>query len=146
MKKQVLRAPLTASLLLALTIVTSHAGTTAKVVSTIPFAFTAGEATVPAGTYTICETNLPSILLIRDPQHAVAYVSILFTDNGKGRAKPQLVFHRYGDRYFLSLITLGTEGRYTLPMSRAEREFRHGKSNSLAKYEPKPELICVDAQ
>jgi hypothetical protein len=146
MKKQGLTTPLVASLMLALTIVTTFAGTSAKAVSTIPFAFTAGDVTVPAGIYTVSETNTPRILLIRNPHRPVAYVSTLCLDSGKGLAEPKLVFHRYGDRYFLALISLGGDGRYTMPTSRAEREILNGKSNSRAGNEMKPERIYIDAQ
>jgi hypothetical protein len=35
--------------------------------------------------------------------------------------EPKLVFHRYGDQYFLASISTGSDGR-DLPVSRQERE------------------------
>lgn len=146
MKKQVLSIAVTASLLVALAVITACAGTSATSVSTIPFGFTAGALTVPAGTYTISETQTPGVLLLSDEQGHRHFISTQGPADSKDPAKAELVFHRYGEQYFLARISYGTQGAYMLGMSRAERETVNGKSNSLAKNEQKPELVHIGVQ
>jgi hypothetical protein len=67
----------------------------------IPFEFTVGSKTLPAGEYTVRQI-LPSRLLIqsRDARHGV----IAMTHDVQAKAEPnkaQLLFARYGDQYFL---------------------------------------------
>ena len=146
MKKQVFTTAVMASLLVTLVVISAYAGASAKAVATIPFAFTAGRLTAPAGAYTLAETTLPGILKLQNAQGSTKFISIQCAADVEKPAKVRLVFHRYGDRYFLARVSYGEWGGYILPMSPAEREIRNGNSNSLAKNEPKPELIYIDAQ
>lgn len=106
-------------------------GSSAQSISTatwnVPFAFSIGKATLPAGEYFIQSTNPAneratlSIKNRKDPKSAYFLVSSRqkgnFTDNST------LVFHRYEDQYFLAEIWIQGEntGR-VLPMTQAERE------------------------
>jgi hypothetical protein len=146
MKKQVLSIAVRASLLLALTVVTAYAVTSSRVVITIPFGFNAGDASIPAGIYTISETRTSHILLIRNQQGAGAFLSTLSLDASQVPSKPKLVFHRYGTEYFLAQVSFGGHEAYTMTKSRAEREFLKGKSNSRAMGELKPDLIYINAE
>ena len=78
-------------------------GQTPNLRANIPFAFHAGKATLPAGPYTIHESN-HVLRLSGDPGGKSAMV----LTNGAYRIAPantgQLVFHRYGSTYFLSQI------------------------------------------
>ena len=76
-----------------------------KVVATIPFAFTAGKATLPAGRYTVAVMNPASdrkVLQIRriDGRASALVMTTDVTGNISDDAK--LVFHRYGDRYYFA--------------------------------------------
>jgi uncharacterized membrane protein len=145
MKKQVLTTAVMASLLVMLVVITAYAGVSAKAVATIPFAFTAGRLTAPAGTYTLAETVIAGVLQLRNAQGSTSFISTKCGADVEKPAKVQLIFHRYGERYFLAQISYGVMGGYLLPMSAAEREARDGKSNSLAKNELQPELVYIDA-
>jgi hypothetical protein len=146
MKKQVLTTAVMASLLVTLVVITAYAGASAKAVATIPFAFTAGRLTAPAGTYTLAETMISGVLQLRNARGSTRFISTQCAADVEEPAKVQLIFHRYGERYFLAQISYGVMGGYLLPMSPAEREIRNGKSSSLAKNDLKPELVYIGAQ
>lgn len=144
MKMRVLSIAVTASLLVALAVITANAGIFAKTVATIPFDFATAKHIASAGTYTISETEFPGVLLLTDAQgdHGV-FLFVQRHADSKDVAKRELVFHRYGKQYFLAQIMFGEQRGYQLLMSPAELEIV--KSNSLAKNEQKPELVYVAA-
>lgn len=78
-------------------------GQTPNLRANIPFAFYAGKAMLPAGSYTIHDSN-HVLWVSADPGGKSAMV----LTNGAYRVAPadtgQLVFHRYGSSYFLSRI------------------------------------------
>jgi hypothetical protein len=107
-----------------------------RVIATIPFAFTAGTSTLPAGEYTISQVpNTPGIVLIRSQDN---HTSVFFgTESAYAIQIPQrteLVFNEVGDRYFLSQIWIAGEdlGR-ELPKPRAERELERSPAKQMAK-------------
>jgi hypothetical protein len=141
MKKQFFGVAITCCLLV-LTIATSARsqlpGSTEH--ATIPFDFIVRGKTLPAGEYTIRRIGeSPEGLMIADRSnrdHAMFVtepVEALRIPN-KGR----LVFHRYGDSYFLYEVWTGGEstGRELAP-SRAERQLRSesASNNKMAQEE-----------
>ena len=93
--------------------------------ATVPFDFTVGRTHMPAGTYEISPLSRAAIL-IRDRKTAKSVLS-LFNSEEPGRADstPKLVFHRYGDKYFLSQVSRGNGGAVMqLPTSKLEEEVR----------------------
>jgi hypothetical protein len=101
--------------------------TTGGVVADVPFSFVVAGRQFPAGHYTVtAASNL--CLQISDSQHRGMYVpihdSVRSTSEGT-----KLVFHHYGDTYFLSAVwvsgrTIGRE----LYRSRAEQEAANHKA------------------
>jgi hypothetical protein len=93
----------------------------------VPFDFTAGNKTIPAGECVVQPSSLDgSVLLIRN---AEAKASLLImsapTEARNSSADTVMVFERYGDRYFLSSIRVeGSDRTYRLPTSKAEAELR----------------------
>ncbi len=75
----------------------------------VPFEFSVGNKTFPAGSYTMARTNA-STLVIRDSRNRVvdAFIAIpaLATT---APANPKLVFYRYGGRHVLARIWLRSE-------------------------------------
>jgi hypothetical protein len=72
----------------------------------IPFAFTAGERTLPAGEYRVQKMDGSSaVLLIRctEPRESIMVVTGP-TQSGKLQKQSKLVFNRYNDHYFLSQV------------------------------------------
>jgi hypothetical protein len=97
-----------------------------RLTANVPFEFSAGNRTLPAGEYSLLSTSTPQILQIRNV--AMHAGTVAFTNSvGNGdRAKagaPRLVFNVYGNHYVLSQVWDGYLGTgYQLPRSRTERE------------------------
>jgi len=88
----------------------------------VPFNFVAGAKTLPAGEYRV-QTERPNVVLIqgldsKSNMNLLAHSAQNTQMNGVGALK----FNRYGDRYFLSQIWMGSNLGKELPRSRAERE------------------------
>jgi hypothetical protein len=78
----------------------------------IPYAFTVENTTLSAGEYTIAALTENTVVI--RPKAGPGAVVTLTTAAGTAKAvNPQLVFHRYGDQYFLAEVWLvrNTEGR-----------------------------------
>lgn len=98
---------------------------TLKVKANVPFDFVVDKTTMPAGAYTI-DALLPSssALAIRSSDAKVGRVVLANSARSReASTDTRLVFHHYGDRYFLSAIWVQGElsGR-EFPMSRREIE------------------------
>src|SRR5436305_1394066 len=89
----------------------------------IPFEFTAGRSTLPAGEYTI-KTIGENTLLVRNPaQTRAAMVMTNSAMKQVAREKSMLVFHVYGRRHYLSSAWMcGDYWGREVPKSRSERE------------------------
>jgi hypothetical protein len=92
----------------------------------IPFAFQVANQTMPAGEYLIqrvSDTNRRAEMIRRtDSSAAVIALTFSVVDAKNGGSEPKLVFHKYGDSYFLSEIWTGrAEGRHLL-VSKREKE------------------------
>jgi hypothetical protein len=75
-----------------------------KVTATVPFNFTVNGQTLPAGNYTLgSDIDSPRMLTISDRQKGVVMTAITVPDS-EASADSKLVFHRYGNQYFLSEI------------------------------------------
>jgi hypothetical protein len=102
MKKQLL-ALVGLGLLLA---TASASAQTLKVKADIPFDFVVNKASMPAGEYTIQSLgDLTPVLVIRDANGKAKEMVVPNSCESLNKAQQtKLVFHRYGDRYFLSQI------------------------------------------
>jgi hypothetical protein len=91
----------------------------------IPFAFVAGETNLPAGEYRVQKMDRNSaVLLIRcdDPRTAIMVVTNA-TRSGKQQEQSKLVFHKYGEHYFLSQVwTAGFSSGRELLKTQREKE------------------------
>ena len=108
------------NVILALSILTVGAVATAstqlpgtRMSAQIPFDFIVGEQTLPAGTYELRRLgNDPYLLCIRnvDDSRNVMIFNTSLLDDGDSIRQSALVFHRYGDIYFLAEIWSPYEG------------------------------------
>lgn len=88
----------------------------------IPFDFLAGDAHLPAGTYTITSDDLVNIV-IQNGQNAAFLLSEAPADDVKTDGK--LVFNRHGDQYFLSeILSSDAHLNLKLPVSKLEKRVR----------------------
>lgn len=126
MKKQAFRSITILGLLLVMTAVSVHAQSERSKAINIPFNFIVGQKTLPAGAYTI-EPNRRDSLNVWLVQSRDGRTSALFTTisvrASETQEKTKIVFHRYGDQYFLSQIwTPGGNSGRVLRMPRLERD------------------------
>lgn len=98
----------------------------------VPFAFRAGEVALPAGTYVISQQG-PRVILIRSDADLKGKALVVTQDcQRNGQKKPELVFHRYGDNYFLSQVwSIGATGS-RLPKAAVERELAQAGTMEVA--------------
>lgn len=95
------------------------------VLANIPFAFEAGNKTLPAGRYQIetVPTGAGTLQRIRlvdgDRQITVYTIAVTSAD---GKSGPELIFHRYGEKYFLAQIWNGEGKGQQLYKSAREKE------------------------
>jgi hypothetical protein len=102
----------------------------------VPFAFQAGDTTMPAGEYQI-RRALPSNKAVqqirRVDSSASSFVLTNATESKNKNEKPRLIFHCYSNECFLSQIWTGNGEGMTLTVSRREKEVsRVGAENELA--------------
>ena len=130
---KLLRIVLYAALLLAAS--TSFAQTRqGDVVANIPFPFVVAHQTLPAGHYIVSPANADA-LGIHDANNRGTFVPTESTQRSANDNSCKLVFHRYGDTYFLSEVWVaGNSNGRTLFRSRAERELAEsGKEKVIAE-------------
>lgn len=94
-------------------------------VANIPFQFNVGDATLPAGEYTVAQINPASdqvVLQIRAIDGSRTAIVPMISKTRKTNAGAGLVFNRYGNKYFFAQAWVDgeSEGLSTL-RSRTER-------------------------
>jgi len=96
----------------------------AQLTVNVPFDFTVSSKTLPAGQYEIAPTTSQRVLRIRHADgRGVALVSPLFSTGQNSKDEMKLVFHRYGNRYFLSQVWgIVPCSMSELAISKAEKE------------------------
>jgi hypothetical protein len=73
--------------------------------ATIPFNFTVNGSQLPAGNYTLgSDVTSPRILKISDRTQHVHVMALSMPSADEKRKANQLVFHKYGNQYFLCEI------------------------------------------
>ena len=139
MSKKIFIAALACGLLAAVTVATAYAqmpGTTLRV--TIPFAFSVSGKILPAGEYEIRRiTDEPQGLIISSlaDRHERAMFQTIPVEARKVPSRTEIVFHRYGDSYFMSeVFSAGQNGRELLP-SRQERLLRREMASNKTEAE-----------
>ena len=144
MRKKVLSAALIFGLLAVAAAATAYAQMPGTVIrATIPFAFSVKGRTLPAGDYEIRRiTDEPDGLRISsvNDRHEAAIFETEPVEARRIARRAEIVFHKYGDSYFLSDIFSGGEqtGRELLP-SHQERILRR----EMASNNTEPETVAL---
>jgi hypothetical protein len=142
MKQRTLSSLTMLSLLLMLTVVTVSAQSESSGVIKIPFNFVIGQKILPAGEYTIRPNRISSKTVWRvqgNDAHAGAFFLTVPVWARETQEKTKLVFHKYGNQYFLSQIWIpGDNSGRELSMPRLERE--------LAKNTPERSKVSLTAR
>lgn len=126
------------------TAVSTKAQTNYGVRANVPFEFTVGDKTLPAGKIAArggTESQTLSISNLDKGQHESRIARRLPGAGHSDRGK--LIFRRYGNQYFLAQVWIRGNSGWELPKSRSqkalEREMRLARNS-------KPELVTVLAE
>jgi len=124
----------------------SAADVSSRMKVNVPFAFNLGATEFPAGPY-IVERSGSGLIQLRNTSNWKSGISLVSTGELKRAIPgPQLVFHKYGDKYFLARMWDGiNDTAYRFPSSPKEREVARQLKDRLAKDTISPELITVGA-
>ena len=110
---------------LALVVTTVASAQTIKVKVNVPFNFVVNRATLPAGEYLVQSVDDEGkVLAIRDlDTNTTRLVSFNSCTSPKSASQTKLIFHRYGERYFLNQIWVeGNNSGHELNPSPREKE------------------------
>jgi len=140
MKKTVTTIIAAVGLFLTMGVVSVSAQTPTGAEVNIPFDFSAGKASLKAGTYVIIRKS-DSMLQIRhaNEKRTILVNAPLTIGSRDYRAGERLVFNRYGDEYFLTQVWFtADQGKQLLP-SNAETS----AARELVKRNLKPERVEI---
>ena len=119
---------ITALALFTIASLTSFSAATAQepgMKAKIPFDFTVGNTTLPAGEYTI-KSPAQWLVWIQNANSASSAAVIGTPSNQDSGSVSELVFRKYGDRYFLHCVLDGSHSSMNLDIAsgKAEKEAR----------------------
>ena len=99
----------------------------------VPFPFTAQGSSFPAGTYEVTKPTRMNLALRNLKGQATLFVNALPDGSQEADGSAKVVFHRYGNEYFLSLVSTGSWlSTYRIQMSKEERR--------IADASPRPQM------
>ena len=142
MRKQIFTSVAMFGLLLTLAVASVQAQSRSKIEVTIPFNFTVGDTNLQAGNYSVKFISHNALLLRSSDGKQSAIVVAPSAVSGDKNKPERMVFHRYGDRYFLVQIWMlrSDSGRELYP---SNTELRLAKELQIAK--TKPQRVEVSA-
>lgn len=114
-----------------------------RMIANIPFEFSVGNQTLPAGEYGVTPINPASdhaVLQLRSKDGSSSAMIQMGAAIGKAQESAKLVFRRYGDKYFFAeaWVDGDSSGLQTLK-SRSERTIER----ELAGIKPKAETVAL---
>ncbi|MEP6706413.1 MAG: hypothetical protein ABJC05_02775 [Pyrinomonadaceae bacterium] len=117
-----------------------------QLIANIPFEFSVGNKSMPAGDYTVRQINPASdraVLQLRSKDGSTSAMVQMRSVSGKTQESAKLVFHRYGNQYFFAQVwTTGDSEGLEAPKSHAER----GMVERLAGIAPRNESIALTSR
>lgn len=141
-------------LLIATTVLVSLVGITANAQSrshqqlrvNVPFTFSVGNTSLPAGEYTVSVVNPTSdhsvLQFANGEGNAITMISTIDIE-GWASSQAKLTFRHYGNQYFLAQVWMASESTgFAAPHSRSERTLRH----QLGRAAKNVETVAVNAQ
>lgn len=112
-------------------------------VAHVPFAFTVGDAKLPSATYNLSRMDGHREMLFLRGDRTGALVRTNETRQPLIDREPTLVFHRYGDQYFLREIQWENTARLDLPETRAERNAAEKRADRAAAQMEKVTVVAA---
>ena len=108
----------------------------------VPFAFTAGKMTLTAGEYRVQNNKGDSAVLLieRTDSSAATFVASNAVEVSTPQPQSKLIFHRYGNRYFLAQVWIEghLRGRQLLPSAKE-------KEQALLAHNEAPDQVTIVA-
>ena len=157
MKKELLKGitmlALIVTLALATAVISANAqsANSSKVVTNVPFEFSVGYKSMPAGEYSVQTIASASDgLLIQSADGKISALRLSDAiQTSKDKPKARLVFHRYGDRYFLAEVWNGADNtgrrlRQSQEESAAAEEVTIASANNHASPATQPTYETVE--
>jgi len=125
MRKRVCVSVMALSFLVSLAALPAVAKSVNGIKAQVPFDFYVGDRMVPAGPCNISSmTADETVLRISSGRKGAAATTISAHDKLKGEGQARLVFHKYGDQYFLAAVWGADKTGRTLSESKRERNLR----------------------
>src|SRR5215213_11914854 len=122
-------------------VLATNADAQTKVIANVPFAFSAGKTTLPAGRYTITVLNPASdrkVLQIRSLNGRASAIVMTTAGSINASDNAKLVFERYGDRYFFAQAQMGGDST-----SLTAVRTKSAEKNAMAKTNKKSVVVIV---
>lgn len=111
------------TIVLALVVNATVATAQTRTKADVPFDFVVGQKVLPAGTYNVSEMSQHAILIRNAHTSKAAMINAQAAEKLNPQS-PKLVFHEYGDRYFLYQAWDGSTEGVQFPESKLEKEYR----------------------
>jgi hypothetical protein len=93
----------------------------------VPFDFVAGNAMLNSGQASLL-TITNNVIRLSDTDKHSAVAMLIADDDRSARGESKLIFHRYGERYFLVRVET-PEGSYKVPVSKREMKLAQQTSS-----------------
>ena len=140
MTKQTLKTLTMLTLIVGIALAAAMVSANAQVTSTfvtanIPFDFVVGDKTLPAGNYKVSSlTSGGNTLKISSPdgKSAAIRLSDMIPERSQHRTA-RMVFHRYGQKYFLAQVWTGDDYGRELRRCKTERVLRYELASNTSK-------------
>ena len=139
MSKQIVKSltmlTLVVGLVLAAAVVSANGQATSRVTANIPFDFIVGDQVLPSGKYTVnTVSNGGEALRISnsDRKSSAITLSTSVTEKTEKRI-PRMVFHRYGQQYFLAQVWSDDSYGHQLLQCKRERNLRPELASNASK-------------
>ncbi len=127
---------LVVGLALATSVVSANGQSTSLVTANIPFDFIVGNKVLPSGKYAVNSATSDAqgvSIRNREGKSSPALVLTLTVPEKSGKRTARMVFHRYGQQYFLAEIWTGDSYGRKLMASKRERNLRQELASNPSK-------------
>ncbi len=91
--------------------------------ASVPFAFRVGNELMPAGQYRVTYVNTRDLLMIQGVENGSAVLTHSIPSGKNTGDAAKLVFHRYGEAYFLRQVWIPGTNANELLQSKGEKEY-----------------------
>jgi hypothetical protein len=117
---------------------------TKQVKATVPFAFKVGVSSLPAGTYTLTAETATHAVRIADENMGLQIIVLGLPEDKNMAGVDKLVFHKYGNQYFLHKISrANSSGSVLFPPTKAEKMARQRQDEARIPVED-PVLVALN--